>query len=376
MTQHPLTILVVDDSKANLRILSATFEDDGFRVYTASSVEEAQRGLLTYGNEIDLVLSDIQMPTLSGFDLLKWMKVQTTGIRDIPLLLITSQLPDTESRVLGLSLGAMDYLLRSLDTQELVLRVKHAIDNFKQLKNLKVSLETTESLASTGRLFAATNHEIKNVSQVIGIASGILERELGAEESDISDNCRQALKMLKQSSSLLLEVTKMIGGIVGNTHAPMVPVDIDLVVDQVAAMVKPLFKGGIDFKSNSKSSMWVQGSSTFIKQILINLLLNARDAIDEGKPTGGGCLTIRVSGTDDSKVEVSVMDNGSGFPVQEVRKEFLPFVSSKQLRGGTGLGLWLSSQLVEKMGGLLMLSSDGPGKGAEAKVILKKVDAK
>lgn len=372
MTHNQYKILIVDDSKSNLRILGATFEDAGFIVYSASNVKTAQELLILHKTQLDLVLSDIQMPGLTGFDLVKWMKSELSEIKDIPILLITSQLPDSEHRILGLSLGAVDYLLRSLDPQELVIRVTHAIDNFANIKNLRHSLESTECLASTGRLFAASNHEIKNVTQIIYIVSGILERELNPNKMDVPETCQQALKMLQQSSQLLVDITRMIGGIVHNGDSPMGRVDLRNVVDQVALMTKPLLKNEVDVEFAIGSSQWVFGSSTFLQQILINLILNARDAILENKADSQGKIAIHIEPVENDSIALVVIDNGSGFPSRDTRTDFQPFASTKQMRGGSGLGLWLSSHLANKMGGSLTLSSEGPGRGATATVVLKK----
>ncbi len=371
MNENKLSILIVDDDRANLRVLAATFDDHGFNTHTADSVEQAQDILQVQVNHLDLVISDIQMPRLTGFDLVQWMKGQSGGIGAIPILLITSQASESEHRIKGLSLGAVDYLSKALDTEELVLRAKQAIENFNQIKTLRNTLEKTECLVSTGRLFAASNHEIKNIAQIIQMAFGILERELDPEKIQISDTCQRAVSILSQSSSLLSDVTKMIGSLVTNSEAPVGPVDLDSIVNHVAAMIKALLKSEVELSYTSSSPAWVLGSSTFLKQILINLLLNGRDAIEEKKEASRGKIVVKIS-ENELDFEVSVFDNGIGFPVEETRFEFQPFASTKQLRGGTGLGLWLSSELTKKMGGILSLSSKGLGQGAEAKIKLKK----
>lgn len=371
MKKSNYVILIVDDNTMNLRILAATFEDNGFKVHTASSVVDAQKILKNNESGIELVLSDIQMPGLSGFDLVEWMKSDDSQAKDLPILLITSQLPESENRIRGLSLGAVDYLVRSLDPQELVLRVTHAIESFNQIRNLRHSLETTETLAATGRLFAASNHEIKNVSQFIKLGTAILVRELTPLEDQMSKSSRQALKMLEHSSDLLSNVTKMIGSIVSDSDAPLTSIDLNALLANMLAMVRPIVKCDIDIEYTPTSIPLVQGSPTFLQQVLINLILNARDAIVEKTSTHPGLITIQVSSLNPQTTVISVQDNGVGFSTQETRTTFLPFASTKQMRGGTGLGLWLSSHILHKMGASLSLASEGPGAGAVAKIILK-----
>ncbi len=373
MTVEKLNILIVDDDRANLTVLAAMFADHGFSTFTANSVEQAQAFLIDQANRIDLVISDIQMPRLTGFDLVQWMKNQAAAIESIPILLITSQMSDSEHRIKGLSLGAVDYLSKSLDMEELVLRAKNAIENFNQIKTLRSTLEKTESLVSTGRLFAASNHEIKNVAQIIHMAFGILERELLPEKVQISSTAQRAVKILGQSSCLLSDVTKMIGSIVTNTEPSMGPIDVDAIISNVVTMIKALLKSEVELSYESQSPIWALGSTTFLKQILINLVLNARDAIEEKKESSRGRIVIKTIKSD-TDYEICVVDNGIGFPIEETRLEFQAFASTKQLRGGTGLGLWLSSQLAQKMNGSLALSSKGLGQGAEAKIKLKRAN--
>jgi signal transduction histidine kinase len=374
MYSNKLSILIVDDDRANLTILAAMFADHGFSTFTASSVDQAQAFLVDQANRIDLVISDIQMPRLTGFDLVQWMKSQANGIESIPILLITSQISDSEHRIKGLSLGAVDYLSKSLDMDELVLRAKHAIENFNQIKTLRSTLEKTESLVSTGRLFAASNHEIKNVAQIIQMAFGILERELLQEKVQISSTAERAVKILAQSSSLLSDVTKMIGSIVTNSEPSVGPVDVDAIICSVVTMIRALLKSEVELSYDSQGSIWAIGSTTFLKQILINLVLNARDAIEEKKKSSRGKIVVKILQCD-SDCEIYVIDNGVGFPAEETRLEFQAFASTKQLRGGTGLGLWLSSQLAQKMNGSLSLSSSGLGQGAEAKIKIKRANS-
>jgi signal transduction histidine kinase len=106
-----------------------------------------------------------------------------------------------------------------------------------------------------------------------------------------------------------------------------------------------------------------------LKQVLINLILNGADAIQElGEDTGGEI--ILGGGEEGGECYITVKDNGIGLPVPGVKSEFAAFATTKRLRGGQGLGLWLCSRLVENNGGRLSLASDGVGRGATALITL------
>lgn len=370
MTHRPIKIVLVDDNKANLAILGATFEDNGYEVLPCSSVEEAQHVLTANSATIDLVVSDIQMPVLTGFDLVRWIKAQPGELSEIPVLLITSNLPEIENRITGLSLGAVDYLSRSLDPQELVLKAQHAIENFIRIKSLKSNLESTESLVSLGRIYAASTHEIKNVMQFIKFATNIMEREIAPLAQDLSDTYKQSFAMMRQSSDLLSELSKMIASLMSKEMMPLETIVLGPFLEKFIHLIQPLLKIPCTVDFNKSNTPSIQGSKTFLTQILINFLFNARDSILEHRlEQGGGEIKIDIECSSTQNISIVVRDNGVGFAAQESRETFVPFKSTKQLRGGTGLGLWLSSQLAEKMNAHISLSSTGVGQGATAKLI-------
>lgn len=363
-------ILLVDDNIANLRLLELTFAEAGIEVFVASSVAAAQKILQKFSGEIDLILSDVQMPGETGFDLVRWIKQQPFS--PLPILLITSVLPEPEHRIFGLNLGAVDYVTRAEDPSELVIRVKNALANFNRLKTLRVTLEQSESLALFGKIFAASNHEIKNIIQIVDIFCKNLEQEISSLNLQASAPLQKNMDCLKSSVSTLLEMVKSLHSTFDNSPHEMTAIDVCSLAQSIIDMMAPTVQGSTIEVLKYEKPVFVLGRAIHFKQVLINLLLNAQHAISEARPEGGG--TIRISFEEDSAGNflTKVSDNGVGFPRAEVRKDFQPFMTTRQLRGGKGLGLWLCSRLIERMGGTLELKSEGPGQGAVATVGLKR----
>ncbi len=156
-------VLVVDDLEDNRELMRGIFQVDGMKVTTVDSVVNARRHLVNDHN-FDLVLSDISMPDENGFDLLEWMRSQQEHISIVPVLFITAALPQDEHRIRGLMMGAIDYIVRPVSNQEIILRVRHAVEHFQKFRELRRSLESTEDMAMTGRILAAANHEIRNLT--------------------------------------------------------------------------------------------------------------------------------------------------------------------------------------------------------------------
>ena len=208
------TILIVDDNDDNLQLLQAIFGASGFRTLRAQSVNEAKGLLQINSPSVDLVLSDISMPGESGFDLLRWIRDPANNNDQIPVLLITAALPEDAHRIRGLSMGAVDYIVRPINNQELTLRAKNALEHFKQFRALRRSLENSEELAHTGRILAAANHEIRNLVGLITISTeqSIIAAERG-ESMGPGTHGFQSLTALSKMTKMLTNVSKDL-----NTH--------------------------------------------------------------------------------------------------------------------------------------------------------------
>lgn len=361
-------ILVVDDNPAMLRLIRSLLEDEGMTVIVVQSVREARQALQASGDHaFDLVLSDIAMPEEDGFQLLQWIKREDSAYQDVPVLLMTAQLPEPEYRVKCLAMGAVDYVERPRDTSELVLRAINAVEHYRRLRSLEMSLQDSEKLATVGRLLAASNHEIKNLVTLVRLAS----EQLAKQWSGGNANQLKSLALLDQASSLLVQVTKSTSFLLAPESSTSQTLDLAVIVRAVVSLlskrVAPIF---LDF-AETTPSMWIFGHEVGIKQILINLVLNAYDAINELTCDSGGHIRLELVVGDGDDRMVRVSDNGIGLSNCGERSQFEPFVSTKRLRGGSGLGLWLSSTLAHNMGGSLLLRSEGPGLGATAELKLK-----
>lgn len=369
---HRVSILIVDDTSDNRELLSDVFVSEGFRVVTASSVEAARSVLLKSQSTFDLVLSDISMPRETGFDLISWMRGQIESIYNTPVLLITAVFPEDEHRIRGLSLGAVDYIVRPISNRELVLRVRNAIEHFRKYQALQTSLESSEDLAMTGRILAAANHEIRNLTGLILLTS---ERAMYAAQS--SDAFRpdslgfECMQALHQSARLLAEVSRGLNSYVGKDLPKLCSVELQSVIQEVVRLVRSKMIDVLIDTEQSASEDYVLADATRLKQILINFLLNASDAMEErGLNSVQGHIVIRIVEAGPNQVAISVKDNGIGLPKADTRREFIPFRTTKSVKGGKGLGLWLCQRLATEMKGYITLESAGPLCGATAKVAL------
>jgi C4-dicarboxylate-specific signal transduction histidine kinase len=373
------TVLVVDDTSDNRTLLKAILQSAGFAVLTADSAAEARK-LLTIKDPLhspaaDLVLSDISMPGESGFDLLEWMRAPENNLTQIPVLLITAALPEDENRIKGLALGAVDYIVRPINNQELVLRVRHALEHYKQFRQLRSTLESSEDMAMTGRILAAANHEIRNIVTLINITSeqAIKSAEKGLDMKPGSDGF-QSLSDLSQMTKLLTSISRDLNSHIHAEEIRTTSCAVSSMLDDILAISAYKLKS-INLERPAQGHFFVMADATRVKQIILNFLLNAADAIREKGLGTAGRITLKVTESSHGKLQIRVIDNGIGLLKPQSKSSFEAFQTTKAIRGGKGLGLWLCARLAQAMGGRVLLESEGPGLGATAILELRQCDA-
>lgn len=370
-TSRRCHILVVDDLDDNRQLLRAIFETDGITVTSVNAVKHARTELLSGGN-FDLVLSDISMPEESGFDLLEWMRAQEERIRITPLLFITAAMPEDHHRVHGLMLGAVDYIVRPISNQELVLRVRIAIEHFQRYQELRNSLESSEDMAMTGRILAAANHEIRNLTSLILLTS---ERAMTTVERGQSitpgSTGYDAMQALHKTARLLADVSRNLNAHVTNEPVHVETLPLRPIIHDVTELVKPRLAHVLLDVQQSNTDDYAFTDPTRLTQVLINFIFNAHDAILE-RGASGGRINVRVTNDSDGEISILVTDNGIGLQKKEVRTDFQPFRTTKSVRGGKGLGLWLCSRFAQAMGGSISLESNGPSTGSTSRINLRK----
>lgn len=281
---------------------------------------------------------------------------------------------DLEVRAHGRGGAELDLLLSAvvveMEGTRCVLNV--AVD-MTERNRLEARLFQAQRLESIGALAGGIAHDLNNVLTPILMAIKLLrkhpmhqrERVLGILES----NARRGADLIRQ----LLTFAR-------GTEGPRIPVSLETLVSEIAATVRDTFPRSIELEVRLDEDLWmVEGDPTQFHQVLLNLVLNARDAMESK-----GRLTIRARNQElDANaserhpnaqqgryVVLEVTDTGPGIPDELRRKVFDPFFTTKKLGHGTGLGLFTVDSIVSTHGGFVEVARGSAGRGARLLVYL------
>lgn len=334
------TLLVVDDVPANVSVLLEFLTNAGFKVLVAKDGSTAIKRV-AYGHP-DLILLDVMMPGKSGFEVCEILKSQAES-QDIPIIFMTA-VSDTVDKVKGLSLGAVDYITKPFQQEEMLARIKTHLN----LRKLQQKLEKRNmELKAFARTVA---HDLKNpINGIIGLCNLLLKQRVS--DSLKSENQEKYLQWIAESGQKTIEIIDALLLLAGASQQDYVetrPLDMLPMINHVletrlAQMVKD-FQGEIRL-----AEIWpvALGYAPWVEEIWVNYLSNGLKY--GGQPPH---LELGANTQDDGIIRFWVRDNGPGMTKKAQAQLFTPFIRLHQDRAdGHGLGLSIVRQIVEKLGG-------------------------
>jgi signal transduction histidine kinase len=401
-------ILIVDDSATNLSVLSQALKIAGYKVRLAADGEAAlsilEKCAISASKSClpELILLDIQMPGIDGFETCRRIKANP-ATNSIPIIFMTA-LADVESKVKGLSLGAVDYITKPFEQDEVIARVnihwqlKQLTDNLEQqvkertaaLQQAQVQVVQQEKLSALGQLVAGVAHEINNpltflssniepakeyledITEVLRlykkhypepapeIASEISERDLEFAIEDFSN----LLDSMQVGTERIKNISLSLRNFARADRDTRIAIDLHEALDSTLLLLKHRLKEQADRPAievilNYGELPAIECYPGPMNQVFMNLLANAIDALEEAWEKERRSLTIKITTVAfGDRAIVRIADNGLGM-TEEIQKHlFEPLFTTKTLGKGTGLGLSIARQIVtEKHGGELLCKS-------------------
>lgn len=371
-------ILFVDDDPANVVVFEATFEGD-FPLLTAHGAEEALVKLRS--EEVGVLITDQRMPGMTGVELLERVHEE---FPDVVRVLITAY-SDLGAAVAAINQGHVHrYMRKPWVPEELKAVLRESLEIFRmsqKVRMLEQRLLETERVYALGVVAAGVAHELRNpitwitdnLSQAQTTVQSLLnvfEKNEPMQPESIRNHLLEVQDELADSMTGVTRVLDVVRGLeMPNRRNEDEATDLGEVLRLTLKILRRELQRCAQVRIGVQTVPKVRGSSSKLGQVVLNLVMNASQAILE-KGAKDGLLTVKLH-DQNGFVTLEVADTGPGISAEVLPKIFDPFFTTRS-GGGTGLGLAISKAIVEELGGKLEAENQ-PSGGALFRLVMPAV---
>ncbi len=353
MTAIPTKILIVDDILKNLQVIANILKQHGYHIEFASDGETALEWADT--QDFDLILLDIMMPEMDGFEVCKQLKSKEKT-KDIPVIFLTAK-DDMESIKIAFQLGGVDFISKPFNSEELIARVKTHVTINSQRKRL-IELNHTKDL-----FFSIISHDIKTPFAIVMSNTKLLQDKFNTYKPEtilkLLKNTHESSKYLYGLLLNLLEWSRLQ---MGKKSAEPKKLNLQYITERALEILGPsIEKKSLKIENEINRDMNAYGDEDMIMTVIRNLLSNAVKFSFDGEKI---FLQAR---KENNHIIYKVKDKGIGMTEEDMSKLFRIEVHNSEIGNspekGSGLGLILCKELVNKNNGEIWVESE-PGKGS------------
>jgi len=413
-------IMIVDDNPKNLQVLGSLLKENNYRVAVARDGKQVLEYLKT--RQPDLILLDVMMPGINGFEVCKTIK-KNPRTKEIPVLFITA-LADTDNKLEGFKAGGEDYITKPFFKEEVLARVNVFIERQKtqealvqsntkleewsqtlekevrsrtmKLQQMQSHIIMQEKMASIGQLAAGIAHELNNPINFIytnfvtlqnnfnGFKKVIHNYQHLAEKSEGIQTHAELIETIREQENemhmdfvmkdldTLFEETRegfkrssyIINSMRDFSRADHTQdfaiFDINKGIQDTLAIARNEYKYHCEIDTEFGQLEPIECIPQQLNQVFLNIIVNAAQAIKSQDPNDKGIIRIHTIMKGD-KIYCIISDNGSGIPDKIKKRIFEPFFTTKEVGQGTGLGLSISYDIiVNKHNGTLTVEKNSP----------------
>ena len=355
------TILIVDDKLENIEILIRVLERVGFELLVARNGHEVFE-VLQHASP-NIILLDVMMPDINGFEVCRRLKADERT-RDIPVIFLSALIEHVD-KLRGFELGAVDYITKPFQHEEVLARVKTHLTIRDLQKRLQ---DANQSLQQRTDELEATNKELRNFAYIVSHDLKAPLRGISQLSTWLIQDYGEALPQEgKELLDLLINRVKrmdrLIDGILAYSRAGRPSetgedIDLNLLLSEIVKSLMPPASIQVIYDN---SLPMLNGNTTQIAQVFQNLLSNAIKFMD--KPEG----RIRVGCAEDGEYwRFWIADNGPGIEAQHHERIFQIFQTLRGASGeseNSGVGLSIVKKVIETHGGTIWVES-APGEGS------------
>ncbi|MDO6445912.1 response regulator [Colwellia sp. 1_MG-2023] len=367
-------ILVVDDDPINRQVLLNHLNLLGYQLSEASSgsqalamIEKANAQINHEGNLIkarpfDLILLDVMMPQMSGYEVCKFIR-KSFSVNELPVIFLTAK-NQVIDLVESFAVGGNDYLSKPISKHELLSRVENHLTLLDINRNLEFQVanrtsELEKATQAKSEFLAKMSHEIRTpMNAIIGLSHLTLKTKLDSHQTDLVQKTQDASQALLGLINDILDFSKIEAG---KMTIESVIMNIEGLLKKTANIcaLKAHSKGlELIVKTAPNVPKQIKSDPVRLQQILVNLVTNAVKFTNQGHVL----IEVKLSEKNTNQIEFNVSDTGIGLSEDSIEHLFQSFnqADSTITRkfGGTGLGLSICKQLTELMNGDIWVQSE------------------
>lgn len=360
-------VIVVDDTPANLQLLTGMLKERGYKVRPVPSGKLALQA--AKNDPPDLILLDIMMPEMDGYEVCERLKADEK-LREISVIFI-SALNETMDKVRAFGVGGVDYVTKPFQFEEVAARVSAHLELHRQRRKLKENYEQLRRLEELrDNLVHMVVHDLRN--PLTGI-SGFLDLALALEKETLTEDGLEYLQTAKQSTTAVIDMVNAVLDVskieAGEMKLHLVECDLVRIASDLMSGMQSLKEAREMILDAPPSPVTVVADGNLLLRVIQNLLGNAL----KFTPSDG---RIRLGiEPDENRVCVRVRDNGPGIPMEYRERIFEKFgqveARANRQKFSTGLGLTFCKLAVEAHGGSIGVESE-VGKGSTFWFVLPK----
>ena len=341
-------ILIVDDVEDNLHSLELVINDN-FDVNIFKALDAKAAISIAMSQKIHLVLTDVQMPEINGFELAEYLKsVEKT--KDIPVVLITGIYDQDKYRTKAYNLGAIEYITKPIDTEILTAKLKIYIDLFNGMRLSALEIENNErmlleskKLATMGEMVGFISHQLKQPLNALSMYCQQIQMKHSNTSisdqsmSEFTKNTQDQIEYMNDTIESFLDYYKP------NKEKKEFLVD-NAITKALDILKSKIYMNRVEVYENIDMSLSVYGVEMELCQVVLNVLNNA---IDE-------CISREIENPnisihlykEDENIVLTIEDNAGGAPKDKLSQLTNPYYTTKD--NGTGLGLYMVDMIIKE----------------------------
>lgn len=392
---YALKVVIVDDSRIMINVAKDIIEESRIVCSLKTFLNPVEALNYIKENEVDLVITDLVMPKMTGLELIEAIK-NDEKLRVIKTLIVTS-IDDSSKLSQAFEIGASDYITKPYNDYEFLARIENAIREIRLRKELAVQLKKTkaehkklyianeqlrvtqaqlvqkEKMAGIGHLAAGVAHEINNplgfilsnfetLEEYIFFIHGLMKKyddlnltndeiEKFKKTHDYEFIINDIYEIIEDTGDGLNRVKEIIKSLRSfsriDAFKEFVKYNLNEGIDETLIIAKNEYKYVAVIRKDLGEIPDIEAYAGEINQVILNILINAVHAIKANKENiEHGLIEIKTEFINESEVILSIRDNGCGMDKKTISKIFDPFFTTKDVGVGTGLGLSITYDII------------------------------